>query len=291
MAGGGVEPWRLVGQYWRHVGLPVLLPSLLAAFVLLFGNAFSAYATPYALTSGNIGLVPIEISNVLSGNVTLAPQVGAALAAGMIAVMAVVLGLYWLANRGGAVARKRGALRRHAAKRAQRRSRPAASELPLRRGRVRFGFGGWITIVLAALYFLAPLVITGAFSLWEGGSRYGFAAYRDLIGDHADAGRACCCRSSLRSRPIALGMVLLVPAMIFVHLRAPRLRTAVRVHRRPALRGAGDRAGRRADHPLHRAGLADRHARTTSSSRISSWPCPMATARSTSGSPRSTCAR
>ena len=91
----GASSW----QYWRHVGLPVLLPSLLAAFVLLFGNAFSAYATPYALTSGNIGLVPIEISNLLSGNVTLAPQVGAALAAGMVAVMAVVLGLYWLANR------------------------------------------------------------------------------------------------------------------------------------------------------------------------------------------------
>ncbi len=86
-------------QYWQHVAFPVLLPSLLAAFVLLFGNAFSAYATPYALTSGNIGLLPIEISNVLSGNVTLAPQVGAALAAGMVAVMAAVLALYWLASR------------------------------------------------------------------------------------------------------------------------------------------------------------------------------------------------
>jgi putative spermidine/putrescine transport system permease protein len=86
-------------QYWQHVAFPVLLPSLLAAFVLLFGNAFSAYATPYALTSGNIGLLPIEISNVLSGNVTLAPQVGAALAAGMVVLMAAVLALYWLANR------------------------------------------------------------------------------------------------------------------------------------------------------------------------------------------------
>jgi putative spermidine/putrescine transport system permease protein len=91
----GASSW----QYWRHVGLPVLLPSLLAAFVLLFGNAFSAYATPYALTSGNIGLVPIEISNLLSGNVTLAPQAGAALALGMVVVMSVVLILYLLASR------------------------------------------------------------------------------------------------------------------------------------------------------------------------------------------------
>ena len=86
-------------QYWARVGLPVLLPSLLAAYVLLFGNAFAAYATPYALTAGNIGLVPTEISNVLSGNVMVSPQTGAALSAGMITVMAAVLALYLLARR------------------------------------------------------------------------------------------------------------------------------------------------------------------------------------------------
>ncbi len=88
-----------VWQYWWRVGLPVLWPSLLAAFVLLFGNAFSAYATPYALTAGNIQLVPTEISNVLSGNVMESPQLGAALAAGMIVVMTAVLLVYWLAAR------------------------------------------------------------------------------------------------------------------------------------------------------------------------------------------------
>ena len=79
------------GQYWRMVGLPVLAPSLLSAWILLFGSAFSAYATAYALTSGNIGLVTTEISNVLSGNVMASPQTGAALSVGMIAVMVAVL--------------------------------------------------------------------------------------------------------------------------------------------------------------------------------------------------------
>jgi putative spermidine/putrescine transport system permease protein len=79
------------GQYWRLVGLPVLLPSVLAAWILLFGNSFSAYATAYALTSGNIGLVTTEISNVLSGNVMASAQTGAALAVGMIVVMVLVL--------------------------------------------------------------------------------------------------------------------------------------------------------------------------------------------------------
>jgi putative spermidine/putrescine transport system permease protein len=75
------------------VGLPVLAPSLLSGWILLFGSAFSAYATAYALTSGNIGLVTTEISNVLSGNVMASPQTGAALSVGMIVVMVGVLAL------------------------------------------------------------------------------------------------------------------------------------------------------------------------------------------------------
>jgi len=100
--GLGASSW----QYWRLVGLPILFPSLLAAFLLLFGSAFSAFATPYALTDGNIALVTIDISNVLSGNVMSDPQVGAALSTGMILVMAVVLIIYSLVARRAARWRK-----------------------------------------------------------------------------------------------------------------------------------------------------------------------------------------
>jgi putative spermidine/putrescine transport system permease protein len=86
-------------QYWRLIGLPILAPSLLGGFLLLFGSAFSAFATPYALTDGNIALITIDISNVLSGNVMSDPQVGAALSTGMILVMAVVLIIYTLTAR------------------------------------------------------------------------------------------------------------------------------------------------------------------------------------------------
>jgi putative spermidine/putrescine transport system permease protein len=79
------------GQYWRLIGLPVLLPSLISSFMLLFGSAFSAYATAYALTSGNIALLTTEIANVLSGDVSSSPQTGAALSVGMIVVMVGVL--------------------------------------------------------------------------------------------------------------------------------------------------------------------------------------------------------
>jgi len=87
-------------QYWWHVGLPVLLPSLAGALVLLFGNAFSAYATPYALASGGITLVPILIGSVLSGNVVITnPRLGDSLAFGMIVIVGFTVLLYSLLQR------------------------------------------------------------------------------------------------------------------------------------------------------------------------------------------------
>jgi putative spermidine/putrescine transport system permease protein len=88
-------------QYWRHVGLPVLMPSVLGAFVLLFANAFSAYATAAALTSGQVGLVPVKIGSFLRGNVTADnAQLGQALATGMLVVVVVAMSLYlWLQRR------------------------------------------------------------------------------------------------------------------------------------------------------------------------------------------------
>jgi putative spermidine/putrescine transport system permease protein len=87
-------------QYWRHVGLPILLPALLGATVLLFGNAFSAYATPYALSGGYINLVPVRIGAILSGNVIVPnPQLGDALAFGMIVIVAAAVSVYVLLQR------------------------------------------------------------------------------------------------------------------------------------------------------------------------------------------------
>jgi len=84
-------------QYWLRVGIPVLLPSLLAAFILLFGNAFGAYATAYSLTGGLINLVPILIGAQIRGNVLHDPSLGYALAFGMVIIMTVSIVAYsWL---------------------------------------------------------------------------------------------------------------------------------------------------------------------------------------------------
>jgi putative spermidine/putrescine transport system permease protein len=81
-------------QFWRHVGVPILTPALLSAVILLFGNAFAAYATAYALTSGSVGLVPIAIGQYYSGNVLSNPHLAQALAFGMFAVLAVMMVVY-----------------------------------------------------------------------------------------------------------------------------------------------------------------------------------------------------
>ena len=92
----GASAW----SYWRHVALPVLAPALGGATLVLFGNAFAAYATALALTSGSIPLLPTAIASALSGNVLADQQnVGLALGFDMVVVIAVVMVGYLVLQR------------------------------------------------------------------------------------------------------------------------------------------------------------------------------------------------
>jgi putative spermidine/putrescine transport system permease protein len=81
-------------HYWRHIALPVLMPSILGAMILLFGNSFAAYATAYGLAGSSVPLVPIQIGADLSGNVLSNPHEGQALAFGMFVVLAAMMLFY-----------------------------------------------------------------------------------------------------------------------------------------------------------------------------------------------------
>ncbi len=87
------------GQYWWYVGLPILAPSLLGAAVLLFANAFAAYATPYALTSGQVNVVTVLIGQTVQGDVFSNPHQGHALALGLIFFISVSTLIYTLLQR------------------------------------------------------------------------------------------------------------------------------------------------------------------------------------------------
>jgi putative spermidine/putrescine transport system permease protein len=92
----GASAWG----YWRHVGVPVLTPAVLGATLLLFGNAFAAYATALALVNGTIPLVPSQIQAALSGDVLVGREnVGLALGLDMVVVIAALMAGYGLLQR------------------------------------------------------------------------------------------------------------------------------------------------------------------------------------------------
>ncbi|MEU4242848.1 ABC transporter permease subunit [Actinoplanes sp. NPDC026619] len=87
-------------QYWTRVAGPLLAPAFLGSTLLLFANAFSAYATAAALVSQGSPIVPLQIRGALTSEVVLGQQnLGKAMALGMVIVVAVVMTLYALLER------------------------------------------------------------------------------------------------------------------------------------------------------------------------------------------------
>ena len=82
-------------QYWRHVALPVLAPSLLGGLVLLFGSAFAAYATAAAMVGSSVPLVTLQIADAISGNVLVGQEnVALALSLDMVLIAGLVMAVY-----------------------------------------------------------------------------------------------------------------------------------------------------------------------------------------------------
>lgn len=92
----GASSW----QYWRLVGIPLLTPAFLGSALLLFANAFAAYATAAVLVSQGQPIVPLLIRQAITSEVLLGgANVGFALALEMIVVVALVMGAYSLLLR------------------------------------------------------------------------------------------------------------------------------------------------------------------------------------------------
>ncbi|WP_430784437.1 ABC transporter permease [Actinoplanes sp. G11-F43] len=87
----GSSTWH----YWTRVAGPLLAPAFLGSALLLFANAFSAYATAAALVSQGSPIVPLQIRGALTSEVVLGQaNLGKAMALGMVVVVAVVMALY-----------------------------------------------------------------------------------------------------------------------------------------------------------------------------------------------------
>lgn len=92
----GASAW----QYWYHVAIRILWPSIMGAFLLLFANAFGAVATAFALTGSSLNIVTILLFAQIRGDVLHDQNLGYALALGMIAITGFTNGAYiWLRQR------------------------------------------------------------------------------------------------------------------------------------------------------------------------------------------------
>ncbi|MGL4205742.1 MAG: ABC transporter permease [Aeromonadaceae bacterium] len=77
-------------RYLWHIALPVLAPALLGTFILLFANSMGAYASAYALTSGNYNLLTVRIASLVAGDLFLEPETAAALSVLLMGVLVLV---------------------------------------------------------------------------------------------------------------------------------------------------------------------------------------------------------
>lgn len=92
----GANGW----QFWRHVGFPLLAPPFLGGLLLLFANAFAAYATAAVLVSQGNPITPLFIRSALTSEVLLGQEnLGFALAFQMIVVVSIVMAGYALLLR------------------------------------------------------------------------------------------------------------------------------------------------------------------------------------------------
>ena len=92
----GANSW----QYWRFIALPILWPTLMGTTLLLFANAFGAIATAYGLVGSSLNIVTIVLYAQIRGDVLHNPNLGYALALGMILITGLSNTAYiWLSGR------------------------------------------------------------------------------------------------------------------------------------------------------------------------------------------------
>ncbi|MBA2718366.1 MAG: ABC transporter permease subunit [Chloroflexi bacterium] len=86
-------------DFWRRIGIPVLMPSIVAGTVLLFVSSMGAYATAQALIGSRINLMTIQISILRRGEVLYQPAQADAMAVVLLLIVALSVLAYHLIQR------------------------------------------------------------------------------------------------------------------------------------------------------------------------------------------------
>jgi len=88
-------------RFWWRIGIPVLMPSLIAGLTLLFANAFGAYATAYTLVQAKLALVTLQIGYMIAGEVRQDQGIGMAMAVLSLVIMGLSIAAYQVATLRG----------------------------------------------------------------------------------------------------------------------------------------------------------------------------------------------
>jgi putative spermidine/putrescine transport system permease protein len=86
-------------DYWRRIGIPVLMPSIVAGTVLLFVSSMGAYATAQALIGSRVNLMTIQISILRRGEILYQPAQADAMAVVLLLIVALSVLAYHLIQR------------------------------------------------------------------------------------------------------------------------------------------------------------------------------------------------
>lgn len=87
-------------QFWTRIGLPILAPSLMSSFFILFANSFGAYATAWTLTGPDVNIVTVQIASLIRGEVQLEIGLADALAVVSLFIILFCVGGYlFLSNK------------------------------------------------------------------------------------------------------------------------------------------------------------------------------------------------
>lgn len=97
---GAINLGATTGQFWTEIALPVLAPSLISCFLLLFANSFGAYATAYTLTGSDVNLIMIQIGSLIRGEVQVEPELANAISVICLLIMGASVGGYvWFGSK------------------------------------------------------------------------------------------------------------------------------------------------------------------------------------------------
>ena len=77
--------------FWTKIGVPILMPSILSTFSVLFANALAAYASAYALLMNNVSLLPIRLSEQFVGDLVQRPEFGSAIVLMVFMIAAIMI--------------------------------------------------------------------------------------------------------------------------------------------------------------------------------------------------------